>query len=136
MFVQTSIETASKYAGVATPIPSSVALCGRDTTLLWTRKLIMERAGFSVEALVGIEGLERLSFLALILCHTLSDAERNAAIQRYHARLGGTRILVLAGGGRMRSYGDCQVFTDSYRPQMFLNKVGDVAAGTPPTPMH
>jgi hypothetical protein len=62
-----------------------ILICGRDVTLLNTRCWVLERAGFKVRTTRDIGEVRRLAVESsvdlILLCHTLSPAEREKAMQ-------------------------------------------------------
>jgi hypothetical protein len=69
--------------------PLSILLFGRDHRLLETRRWVLESAGYRAKTATEREELEHLlateCFAVLILCHTLSEADAEAAIALAHA---------------------------------------------------
>ena len=63
-------------------MPVSILICGRDAALLRTRGLVLQQAGYDVTiTLQSLEFEPDLSAIKLmIVCHTLSEKERQQAI--------------------------------------------------------
>jgi CheY-like chemotaxis protein len=66
------------------PPPASVLVFGRDDQLIHTRSLILEKAGFRVRTASSLPDLHQLlaepAMDVLLLCHSLSTAECDAAL--------------------------------------------------------
>lgn len=63
--------------------------------LLATRQMLLERAGINVQTALGLAGLVDITAEELVLCHTLSEAERIEAIGSVRSYRPGARVLVL-----------------------------------------
>jgi hypothetical protein len=61
---------------------------GRDAVLLSTRSLVLQLTGATVECCFGIDGvddfLSRHTHALLVLCHSLSAADRLQVLSRVH----------------------------------------------------
>lgn len=78
-------------------MPSSILVCGNDPTLLLTRRLVLEHAGFRVEAVLGLSRLLENAGERLLLCSSLSESERLEAIRSTRATWPEAKILVVGG---------------------------------------
>ena len=106
----------------------SVILCGNDTTLLSTRKLVLEQAGLSVQTVLGVDALRGAAGVLLVLCYTLSEVERVTAIEQYRSRFPRTKILILGGHARAFPSECCKTLPDYPGPQLFLQRVSQLVA--------
>lgn len=79
---------------------SSVIICGNDATLLATRRMLLERAGFTIQTALGVSAMQASNGEPLILCHSLSESEQLVAIQAVRADWPTAKILVLGGDVR------------------------------------
>lgn len=73
---------------------------GRDRSLLLTRSLVLQRTGAAVERcedLAKIDALlDRHTHGLLVLCHSLTEAERAEVLNKVQARRWGFRSLCIA----------------------------------------
>ena len=74
-----------------------ILICGRDAKLLCTRRLVLRSAGYHVSTtLHNIEKTPDLeSVKLLVVCHTLSSAERHKALSTFAERGPGAKALCL-----------------------------------------
>ncbi len=79
---------------------SEVVICGNDATLLATRRMLLERAGLSVQTVLGASALPAATREPLVLCYSLSEAEQQAAVRSTRAYRPEAKILVLGGEHR------------------------------------
>ncbi len=74
-----------------------ILICGRDKELLGTRGLVLQSAGYRVS--MTLEAIEKTpdleSVRLLIVCHTLSSAERQMALSTFAEQSPGARVLCL-----------------------------------------
>src|SRR5215469_3915361 len=111
-------------------MPPIIVLYGRDSLLLWSRRMILEQAHFEVHTTsdpVELDYLLRsLAVQLLILCHSLPDHEIRMIRQSMAATVPSLAVLTLnACDDRLPLQDD----TDSgfYRPQAFLATVQRLA---------
>ena len=79
---------------------SSILICGNDPTLLLTRKLVLEHAGFRVDAVLGLSRLVAKAGEAVLLCSSLSESEQLEAIRSTQANRPDAKLLVVGGEER------------------------------------
>ena len=106
---------------------SSMTLCGNDATLLKTRRMLLERAGFSIRTVLGVAAMESSGHRPLILCHSLSEAEQLAAIETARAAWPQTKILVLGGECRERASRGCESLPTFAEPGMLIERARQMA---------
>jgi DNA-binding response OmpR family regulator len=75
----------------------SILVCGNDPTLLLTRKLVLEHAGFRVETVLGPSRLLEHAGECVLLCSSLSESEQLEAIGSTREHRPGAKILVVGG---------------------------------------
>ncbi len=110
----------------------SVIMCGHNTTLLSTRKLVLEQAGFSVRTAMEIHEIQDTAGAVLVLCYTLSDIERITAIEGYRSRFPGAKVLILGGHARAFPGKWCKTLTDYSGPELFLERVSQLVRESRP----
>ena len=75
---------------------SSILVLGNDLTLLETRASVLKTAGYNVEASRAGEEMPSMRAVdLLIVCHTLSEAERTAVLRTASAQHPPTNTLCL-----------------------------------------
>lgn len=87
---------------------SSILIVGHDEHLLATRQWVLQTRGYQVLTMHEPANMQKVPLSApvqlVVLCHTLSDAERELATQTANARWPGVKSLTLvAEPGRMPS---------------------------------
>ena len=86
--------------------PASILIYGLDPTLLLTRCLLLENAGFRVAAVqdanLATEALSHQPIELSILCHTLSLAECEAILAKVHSLRPETKVVLLETRGDER----------------------------------
>ena len=86
-----------------------IMLYGRDSTLLWTRQMLLEQAQFEVctttEPAELHCALSSTPIQLLVLCHSIPEDEREAIRSLVHASNPGVKILVLDEVDRMLDMG-------------------------------
>jgi len=95
------------------PTPASVLVFGRDDQLVYTRSLILERAGFRVHTASSIPDLQQLlsepAMDVMVLCHSLSHQDCDEALLLAHEHWPDIQTIALVTGSS-----DCgSTFTDS-----------------------
>ena len=119
-----------------------IMLYGRDSTLLWTRRMILEQAQFEVctatEPAELRHALSSASLQLLVLCHSVPEDEGEAIRSSVHASHPGLKILILTASSDRTSLQD-HVASTLYGPQTFLaavHRLADISSHTssPPTP--
>ncbi len=85
----------------------SILICGHNPTLLLTRTLVLEHAGFRVKTLSDISELSETAEERLLLCPTLGETEQLEAIRLTRIKWPDARILVV---GEDRVVEDDKVF--------------------------
>jgi CheY-like chemotaxis protein len=84
------------------PPPASVLVFGRDDQLIHTRSLILEKAGFRVRTASSLPDLHQLlaepAMDVLLLCHSLSTAECDAALTMTQDRWPKIQTISLVSG--------------------------------------
>lgn len=128
MLVQWTLDTLHSYEEGWSCMYRSVILCGHDSTLLSTRKLILEQAGLSAQILFNVSELDHANGSVLVLCHTLSTAEKVKAVERYRSRLPGARVLLLGRKISDLACDGCETLSDSFGPELFLRRVKQLAS--------
>ena len=129
MFVQSTVEALYRYGGGWTCMRPCVILCGNDTTLLSTRKLVLEQAGLSVQTVLGVSALKDAAVGAvLVLCYSLSEVEQVKALEQYRSRFPGIKVLVLGGHERAFPSECCKTLTEYPGPKLFLQSVSQLVA--------
>ena len=113
-------------------MPPCVILCGNDTTLLSTRKLVLEQAGLSVRTVLGIDALKDVAGVVLVLCFTLSETEQVTAIEQYRLRFAGAKILILGGHPGAFPSDCCKTLPGYPGPKLFLQRVSQLVAESCP----
>ena len=88
-------------------MPESILICGRNPTLLLTRTLVLEHAGFRVKALSGLLKLRECAEDRVLLCSSLSESEQLEAIRLIREGCPEAKILVV---GEDRVIEDDKVF--------------------------
>ena len=83
-------------------VPASVLVFGRDSQLVSTRRLILEKEGFQVCIASSLEDIQKLpterTMDVMILCHTLSTEECNEALLLTHNRWPQIQTVALVTG--------------------------------------
>ena len=74
-----------------------IVICGSDPTLLSTRKLVLDHAGFNVQTLCGVSNLTEHSGHRLVICSSLSESEQLDAIRITRNEWPEAKILVVGG---------------------------------------
>ena len=128
MFVQSTVEAPCGYGERWPRMYPSVILCGNDTTLLMTRKLVLEQAGLSVRTLLGIDTLGEAAGVVLVLCFTLSEIERVAAVAVYRSHFPGAKILILGGDPRAFAGERYKTLPEYPGPRLFVQGVSQLVA--------
>jgi hypothetical protein len=87
---------------------SSILIVGHDEHLLATRQWVLQTRGYQVLTMHEPASIQKVPLSApvqlVVLCHTLSDTERELASQTANARWPGVKCLTLvAEPGRMPS---------------------------------
>jgi DNA-binding response OmpR family regulator len=82
----------------------TILVYGNDQMLVATRRLILERAGYTVFTAESLSNaalvLMARQIDVLVLCQTLSDEERGAVLETAHALKPKTRCAALSFDGR------------------------------------
>lgn len=85
------------------PIPAHVLIYGRDSSLLETRRMVLETIGGTVHATT--DGMQAKQMIAngwpdlLILCYTLSAEDRESILNSAQALRPEIKTLVLSANG-------------------------------------
>jgi hypothetical protein len=84
-------------------VESHILICGNDETLLETRALVLESAGFQVKSRIGVSYLKQMVTLQgdvylTVLCHSLAEAEREEALNYLSDARPASKSLVLTVG--------------------------------------
>ena len=81
---------------------SSILIYGRDSQLLDTRCWVLEQADYRVRPVLNLEDAEQAArtehISVLVLCHSLSTTDREAAIQLLRSIDPELRMLTLTAG--------------------------------------
>ncbi len=84
------------------PVPASVLVFGRDSQLVHTRSLILEKAGFHVRTAASLPDIHQLlsepSMDVMLLCHSLSTAECDEALTMTQERWPQIQTISLISG--------------------------------------
>ena len=101
-----------------------ILISGRDESLLATRELILEKAGYRVTTtLLPLESVTAASKVRLLLlCHTLSAAERARDLAEIAAAFPNVKTICFRASDSVRK--DCDAKIDSHKgPQEMLRVV-------------
>jgi hypothetical protein len=107
----------------------SILLYGRDSSLLNTRELILQRAGYRVFTATDLSEIDSVlqgeSVDLLILCHSLTLEQCGRALAFCHSRWPFVKSLLLAAPGSWCAKGKRElVFEASAGPAELLATVG------------
>jgi CheY-like chemotaxis protein len=76
-----------------------ILLAGSDSRLLATRAAVLAKTGAAVVHHTSIEALEvldRQTFDLVVLCHTLSQTDVAAIVDKVHRKISGAKILMVS----------------------------------------
>jgi hypothetical protein len=77
-------------------------MCGKDPTVSHVRGLLLSSVGLDFEYVVDVSHIKSLcetnEFKLAVICHTLSDFERQVAIDTITSRCKDASILILSSG--------------------------------------
>ena len=112
-------------------LDSCILACGRDVSLLATRRLVLESAGHRVCVAIGpeavIEALIENAIDLVVLCHTLSSQDCLAVLAAIHAHHPDAKILSLqASNAPCESSGKGQVVNIFDGPGKLVQKVHEL----------
>ena len=107
-----------------------ILIYGNDLTLISTRHLVLERAGYRVLSATqfasAMLGLMNEHIDVLILCHSLRDEERRAMLETAHAITPDVKCVVLSFNGCEVPPGDAEVFEGLHGPTALLTVIGRI----------
>ena len=115
--------------------PSPILVYGRDARLLETRSWVLQQAGFRVLCVMDLAEMEALVLTepvrVLVLCHTLSEAERVDAL-RASARLRPTvqRMVMTANALTVPDEGQEETLSVYDGPRKLIQSVERLAGKT------
>ena len=114
---------------------SSILIVGHDEDLLATRQWVLQTRGYQVLTMHEPNTIQKVPLSApvrlLVLCHTLSDSERQKATETAKARWPGVKSLTLvAESGRMPSGILGQLLHTMDGPGKLLSMVNDAVGGS------
>lgn len=123
------------------PQSLSILLYGRDSTLLQSRRLVLEKCSHKVWATTDIAKADSLVDIQcpdlLIFCHSLSPEQCEQALAFAHARWPKIKVLVLTAGasGCQDSLSD-EVLDAMEGPARLISTVDQIAEPGPPALSH
>lgn len=123
MFVASTTRDICKYRTSWAPVTRLVIICGNDRTLLATRKLLLERAGYRVHLAPGPDALRDTDGDALVLCYSLTKAEQQQAVALFRSRHPGRPVLLLGEDVREGCHKGLETLTAYPAPVALLDKV-------------
>ena len=107
--------------------PVSILISGHDASLLQTRRLVFEKAGFRVMTIhdlaVAAKTLSHRSIDVSILCHTLAAQECEIMIAEVHSACPAAKIVLLKTNGRRRVQGDYTIVNAFDGPEKLIETV-------------
>ena len=117
-------------------LDSCILVCGRDGTLITTRSLVLESAGFHVRAALSpeavIEALLVDAFDLAVLCHTLSPQDCLGVLAAIHSQQPNAKILSLqANNVPCEANGKGQVVNIFDGPGKLVEKVQELIIAKP-----
>lgn len=77
-------------------MPGNLVICGNCVTLLTTRTLLLAHLGLAAQTVLGVANLRTQNAEALILCHTLNEAEQDEAVSIVRGTRPDTPVLVVS----------------------------------------
>jgi DNA-binding NtrC family response regulator len=84
------------------PVPASVLVFGRDSQLVHTRGLILEKAGFRVRTAASLPDIQQMpsepNMDIMLLCHSLSTQDCDEALIITHERWPQIQTIALVSG--------------------------------------
>jgi DNA-binding NtrC family response regulator len=96
----------------------SILVFGRDPLLLETRRLVLEQAGFHVLSVADSAGVEKIVLAQpislLVLCHSITDEERESVLKSAHSRRPDMKNIVLTTGTSVSRPGKNYEFVNAY----------------------
>lgn len=114
---------------------SSILILGHDEDLLATRQWVLQTRGYQVLTMHEPNTIQKVPLSApvrlLVLCHTLSESEREMATATANARWPGVKSLTLvAESGRMPSGILGQLLHTMDGPAKLLSMVNEAVGGS------
>ncbi len=107
-----------------------ILIYGRDAHLLDTRGWVLEQAGYRVMTLSGLSEAQQVAEAqearVLVLCHSLSRADCQAAVEMAEAVAPQMKILTLAAGSAAYTEPSMSSFDG---PRRLIEEVGKLCAG-------
>lgn len=108
---------------------SSILVFGRDLALLDTRALVLKQAGYKVKAFSSWEEAPETEAVDLmILCHSLTEAERTTILRSAAAQWPSARKLAMAPL-RGSVEGMAEVFNSFEGPAKLVERVRNLLSG-------
>ena len=109
--------------------PARILHVGRDLSLVSTRSMVLRSAGYNVECKYTIEDAVRhflsADFDLVLLCHSLSEDERQHFVRRIREHDSPTPILSIGSFYTLNSpQGDCYDLKTESGPIGLLNCIG------------
>jgi len=84
------------------PTPASVLVFGRDFQLVYTRSLILQKAGLQVHTATSLPDIQQLlsepTIDVMLLCHSLSSHDCTEALNIVHERWPNIQTIALVSG--------------------------------------
>lgn len=118
--------------------PASILVYGSDSSLLATRRMVLETLGGRVETAVDQKEAEQLllnpEFELLVLCFTISSEERELILQAARRRTPQLRVLVLLGDGPSSANSPEDQFSIFAGPAKLKTKILEMLERTPALP--
>ena len=114
---------------------SSILILGHDEHLLATRQWVLQTRGYQVLTVQELAAIQKIPLSApvrlIVLCHTLTDSERQLATGIADARWPGVKLLTLvAEAGRMPSGILGQLLHTMDGPAKLLSMVTDAVGSS------
>ena len=106
---------------------SSITICGNDATLLSTRRMLLERAGFDIKTVLGPSELDAGAAKLLMLCYSLTESEQLEAIHAVRFRFPEARILALGGDVREQVGQLCDTLSAFETPHSLIERTRQLA---------
>jgi hypothetical protein len=107
---------------------ASILLYGLDRSLLRTRGMVLERAGFRVfharSACELVNYVRHSDLLLVILCHTLEPERRDEALALIEQHCPWAKCLMLASGFSSIGAERCAVLSSRAGPSGLVEQVG------------
>ena len=107
---------------------NGILICGNDLSLQRTREIVLKTATLPVSSVLGVSGLdEMLSGPApelVVLCHTLSAAERAEVVGKIHRYWPTSKTLALTTLAESSDeVEDCDTFDAFLGPKALVDRV-------------